>query len=228
MFVACHLLLGLIIGLAIARHLGDRRFIGFAALGAVLPDLIDKPVGHILLAESLNSGRLFTHGLLFLALLLMAGIILERRRGSFALLAVAAGVLSHQILDAMWAAPVAWYFPFLGPYQPHEFADYFGNAILAEVSSLSEWIFLAAAAAIILALYRGARPDLLAIARTLARVAIPLLMLLTLASLYAWAAGMPESILMAGGSGEDYLLLAAVGAAGIAGMVRYRDLLALG
>jgi hypothetical protein len=30
---------------------------------------------------------------------------------------------------------------------------------------------------------------------------------------------------MAGGGPEDYLLLAAVGAAGIAGMVRYRDFL---
>jgi len=56
-------------------------------------------------------------------------------------------------------------------------------------------------------------------------VAVPLLLLLAVASLYAWAAGIPESILMAGGGPEDYLLLAAVGAAGIAGMVRYRDFL---
>ena len=111
MFVACHLFLGLILGLAIAKHLDDRRLIGFCALGAVLPDLIDKPLGHILLGGSLNSGRIFGHGLLFLALLLVAGIILMRRRQSFALLAVAAGTLSHQVLDAMWAIPVTWYFP---------------------------------------------------------------------------------------------------------------------
>ena len=225
MFIACHLLLGLVLGLAVARRPGDRRLIGFSALGAVLPDLIDKPVGHILLAESLNSGRIFAHGLLFLALLLVAGIVLEQRRGSFAILAVAAGVLSHQVIDAMWAIPVTWYFPLLGPYQPYEFTDYFGNAVLAEVSSLSEWIFLIASAAIALAACRGDRPDLLPVARTLARVAVPLLLLLAVASLYAWAAGIPESILMAGGGPEDYLLLAAVGAAGIAGMVRYRDFL---
>lgn len=227
MFVACHLLLGLIIGLAIARHLDDRRLIGFAALGAVLPDLIDKPIGHILLAESLNSGRIFTHGLFFLALLIVAGIALERWRGSFAILAIAAGVFSHQILDAMWTSPIAWYFPFLGPYQAHEFTNYFGNAILAEISSLSEWIFLIASAAIIFAVYQGARPNLSRVTRTLTRTATPLLILLIVASLYAWAADIPESILMVGGGSEDYILLAAVGIIGIAGMIRYRDILSV-
>lgn len=228
MFIACHLLFGLILGLALARHLGDRRLIGFSALGAVLPDLIDKPVGHILLADSLDSGRIFAHGLLFLVLLLVAGVIFERQKGSFALLAVAAGALSHQVLDTMWTIPVTWYFPLLGPYQPYNLPDYFGNAILAEASSLSEWIFLAASAGIVLAFYRGSRPDTDRAARTLIRVTVPLLIILTAASLYAWAAGLPESILMAGGGDEDYLLLAAVGAAGAIGMIRYRDLLCTG
>ncbi len=224
MFVACHLMLGLVLGLAIAARLGDRGFVGLAALGAVLPDLIDKPVGHILLVESINSGRIFTHGLLFLALLIGSGIVLKQQRGSFAIFAVAAGVLSHQILDAMWTSPVTWYFPLLGPYRQYEITDYFGNAILAEISSLSEWIFLIASAAIIFAIYRDSWPGIF----PLTRVAVPLLLLLAIASLYAWAAGIPESILMAGGGPEDYLLLAAVGAAGIAGMVRYRDLLSPG
>lgn len=108
MFVACHLFVGLILGVVIADRIDDRRFIGFSALGGVLPDLIDKPVGHILFAESLNSGRIVAHGLLFLTILLIAGVALRRQRGSFALLAVAAGVASHQILDAMWAMPVTW------------------------------------------------------------------------------------------------------------------------
>jgi membrane-bound metal-dependent hydrolase YbcI (DUF457 family) len=228
MFIACHLLLGLILGLALARHLGDRRIIGFAALGAVLPDLIDKPVGHILLAESLDSGRIFAHGLLFLVLVLAAGVVLKQRHQSFALLAVAAGALSHQALDTMWTTPVTWFFPLLGPYQPYDYTDYFGNAILAEASSLSEWIFLAASAGIALTACWKPRPDLLPAARTLIRAAVPLLIVLTVASLCAWMTGLPESILMAGGEGEDYLVLAVAGAAGAIGMVRYRDLLSIG
>jgi membrane-bound metal-dependent hydrolase YbcI (DUF457 family) len=228
MFIACHLLLGLILGLGLARHLGDRRLIGFSAVGAVLPDLIDKPVGHILLADSLGSGRIVAHGLLFLTLLVALGIVLKHRHQSFALLAVAAGALSHQVIDTMWTMPVTWYFPLLGPYQPYNLPDYFGNAILAEASSLSEWIFLAASAGIVLAFYRGSRPDHNRAARILMRVAVPLLGLLAIASCYAWAAGIPESILMAGGEQEDYLVLAAVGVAGAVGMVRHRDLLSSG
>ncbi|NLB00314.1 MAG: metal-dependent hydrolase [Methanomicrobiales archaeon] len=223
MFVACHLFLGLILGLAFARYLDDRRLIGFAALGAILPDLIDKPIGHILLAETLDSGRLFGHGLLFIALIAVAGVYLYWRRESFALLAVAAGVLSHQVLDAMWAIPVSWYFPFLGPYEPHEFTDYFGGAILAEISSLSEWIFLIASVGIILAAFRDYSPDLSRLATTLVRISIPLLGVLALASVYAGVAGSPGGILMVGAKSEDYLLLAAVATIGVAGMIRYRD-----
>ncbi|WP_292520642.1 metal-dependent hydrolase [Methanoculleus sp.] len=225
MFIACHLFVGLILGLVIAERLGDRRFIGFSALGAVLPDLLDKPVGHILLADSLNYGRIFGHGLLFLALLLIAGIALKRQRGSFALIVVTAGALSHQILDAMWTVPVTWYFPLLGSYRPYEFTNYFGNAILAEVSSLSEWIFLAASAGIALTACRGFCPDLSGAAHGLIRAATPLLGILAIASLYAWVTGIPESILMAGAGPEDYLLLAAVGAIGVMGVVRHRKLL---
>ena len=35
----------------------------FVAIGAIFPDLIDKPVGRILLGESVANGRLFGHSL---------------------------------------------------------------------------------------------------------------------------------------------------------------------
>ena len=59
-------------------------------------------------------------------------------------------------------------------------------------------------------------------------MAILLLAALTLASLCARAFGVPESILMAGAGPEDYLLLAAVGVAGIIGIIRYREYLDAG
>lgn len=228
MFVACHLFLGLILGLAFAGRLDDRRLIGFAALGAVLPDLIDKPIGHILLAGTLNSGRLFGHGLLFLIFLTATGIVLYQRQESFALLAVAAGILSHQVLDTMWAMPVTWYFPLLGPYEPYEFANYFGGAILAEISSLSEWVFLIASAGIVLATCRDCGPGISRTATTLIRISTPLLGILALASLYTWATGSLEGILMIGAGPEDYLLLAVVAAAGVVGMIRHRECLHAG
>lgn len=208
MFLACHLFFGLVLGLALAGRTGERRLIGFAALGAVIPDLLDKPVGHILFAETLDSGRLFGHGLLFVFILLMAGLISHRRRGSFAVLAVAAGVLSHQILDAMWAMPVTWYFPLLGGYEPQEYINYFGGALMAEVSSLSEWVFLAASAVIALAVTRG-------LPAAVIRVSAAILGLLALLSLVLFASGSPETVLMAGAGPVDYLLLAVTAAAGV-------------
>jgi hypothetical protein len=41
----------------------------FITLGAILPDLIDKQIGRILLGESVANGRLFGHTLLFVLLL---------------------------------------------------------------------------------------------------------------------------------------------------------------
>lgn len=228
MFVACHLFIGLILGLVIADRLEDRRFIGYTALGAVLPDLIDKPVGHILLAGSLNSGRIIAHGLLFLSVLFIAGLVLRRRRGSFALLVIAVGVASHQILDAMWAMPVTWYFPLLGPYEPGAYTNYFGGAILAEVSSLSEWIFLVASAGIVLSAGYDLGRDLSGPGQVLVSATIPLLAALVLASLYAWAAGLSGSILMAGAGPEGHLMLAAAGIIGFVGMIWYREVLKRG
>ena len=208
MFLACHLFFGLVLGLALAGRTGERRLIGFSAIGAIIPDLLDKPVGHILFAETLDSGRLFGHGLLFVFILLAAGIISYRRRNSFVILAVAAGVFSHQILDAMWAMPVTWYFPLLGPYEPQEYINYFGGALMAEVSSLSEWVFLAASAGIALAVSRG-------LPAAIIRVSAVILGLLAILSIALFAAGSPESVLMVGAGFVDYLLLAVVAAAGV-------------
>jgi len=117
-------------------------------------------------------------------------------------------VFSHQILDAMWAMPVTWYFPLLGPYEPQEYINYFGGALLAEVSSLSEWIFLAASAGIALAVSRG-------LSAAIIRVSAVILGLLAILSIALFAAGSPESVLMVGAGSVDYLLLAVVAAAGV-------------
>jgi membrane-bound metal-dependent hydrolase YbcI (DUF457 family) len=214
MFLACHLFFGILLGLVLAGRTGERRLIGFSALGAVIPDLLDKPIGHILFAETLDSGRLFGHGLLFVFILIVAGLTSYRRRDSFATLAVAAGVLSHQVLDAMWAMPVTWYFPLLGPYEPQEYINYFGGAFMAEVSSLSEWVFLAASAGIVLAATRG----LSRLSAAIIRASTILLGLLAILSLVLFAAGSPESVLMVGAGSVDYLLLAAVATAGVIGI----------
>ena len=156
MLVFCHLFVGTAIGLTLARATGDRRLVLAGVAAGLLPDLIDKPLGHVLLASSLDNGRLVAHSLAFVLVLLVAGALLLRGRGPLLAAVLALGVLSHQLLDAMWRDPSAWFFPFLGPFVPGHFPDYFLSGLAAELGTPSEWLFGAATLALVLAVVRPA------------------------------------------------------------------------
>ena len=94
--------------------LGRKVDIRAVFLGSLLPDLIDKPIGHGLLAGSLNNGRIFGHSLLFFLIVLLAGLLVYRRYFSTFFLAVAFGVIMHLILDSMWADPHVLFWPLYG------------------------------------------------------------------------------------------------------------------
>ena len=91
----------------------DYRFI---LLGSLLPDLIDKPLGYILLPDVLGSGHIFLHTLLFLLLTLLAAALIYRQQGKLWGFYIAFGVLTHLIMDAMWNDPVTLFWPFLGAF----------------------------------------------------------------------------------------------------------------
>jgi len=114
MYFFFHLAVGIILGLLAADLFNDGRWLVPCAVGAILPDLIDKPLGILLPQVYFGYGRVFFHTLPVLILVLVAGVILWVYRRSPLLFALAAGILSHQILDAMWNEPAGWFFPFLG------------------------------------------------------------------------------------------------------------------
>lgn len=82
-------------------------------LGALLPDLIDKPLGHILLPG--NNGRIIAHTLLFSALLLLIGLAWKSA------LPLSLGVSMHQLLDSMYLSPESSLWPVLGPFPSTDF-----------------------------------------------------------------------------------------------------------
>ena len=92
----------------------ERMDLRFLMLGAILPDLIDTPIG-LLFFDSLQSVRLVAHSLV-LAAILMTWIVLATRRGRprKRWMPIAIGVLIHLFLDAMWADPESLWWPFLG------------------------------------------------------------------------------------------------------------------
>jgi membrane-bound metal-dependent hydrolase YbcI (DUF457 family) len=87
-------------------------------LGALLPDVIDKPIGLWLLNTSLGTGRAYSHTLLFLIIVAAAGWLVYRRWKSSWLLVIAFGVLVHLVLDSMWQEPRTLFWPLFGAQFP--------------------------------------------------------------------------------------------------------------
>lgn len=81
----------------------------FLALGSMLPDLIDKPLG-LLAFGTPAAGRTISHTLLFLLVLAAVAVYLKDVRVA----SVFAGVLAHLTLDFMWQSPVILLWPLLG------------------------------------------------------------------------------------------------------------------
>ena len=151
-------------------HLGGGLFLGrwvfrdpamdlrVLALGAVLPDLIDKPIGSILFTDYFMTGRIYAHTLLFAVVALSAVMVLTRR-GSAARkrwMALPIGVFFHLLLDMPLDAETLWW-PVLGV----EFPSFAKGAFVDLVAYLlrSPWVVAQELLGLsyLIALYRRAR-----------------------------------------------------------------------
>lgn len=102
----------------------ERMDLRLLLLGALLPDLIDTPVGLVAL-PALGSVRLVGHSLIF-ATALMALVMVATRRGRprKRWMPLAVGVLVHLFLDAMWTDPETLWWPIFGAdFSQNGFAD---------------------------------------------------------------------------------------------------------
>jgi hypothetical protein len=148
MFIFAHVVAGALIGLGFWHLAHDRRMLPLGILGAILPDLLDKPLA-CLFPDILGSGRTLGHTLLFVGIIAAAGLLLWHYRLTLAGLAFSCAVFSHQILDAMWGLPSTWLYPILGPFPVFSIPDYAGHYFWLEIASLSEWVFAGAAVIIV-------------------------------------------------------------------------------
>ena len=76
MYIFAHLFAGVVIGLVLAWVSGRRILFWAAALGSLLPDLIDKPIGLIVLHSSVDNGRIYFHSLIAVAAVILIGLAL--------------------------------------------------------------------------------------------------------------------------------------------------------
>lgn len=86
----------------------------YVLVGAVLPDIIDKPIGAYLFRSTFHNSRIFAHTLLFSILLLAIGIYILIKSGNNNVLSLGASSGIHLILDSMWSYPAILFWPYFG------------------------------------------------------------------------------------------------------------------
>lgn len=115
MFLFGHL--GVTVGIFIVlQYLVPRARINYwyVAYGAVVPDIIDKLIGRVLFPDSLASGRLIAHTLIFPIFLALIGLYLCRRSKDTTMLLISGASFLHLFEDRMWMQPVTFFWPMLG------------------------------------------------------------------------------------------------------------------
>jgi membrane-bound metal-dependent hydrolase YbcI (DUF457 family) len=84
----------------------------FVVVGAVLPDLIDKPLR--LLDFGVPHGHTYAHTLLFSLLVIICGSLIIRRSGDARVLLLGLGSLSHPLVDPVIVYPRTLFWPLFG------------------------------------------------------------------------------------------------------------------
>ncbi len=105
---------------AASREAATRRFsiaeaidYRLVALGALLPDLIDKPIVWVLFPNPNAGGHHIGHSLFVGLALLLFGFYLFARRGKAGLALVGAAHLSHVLSDSLTHVPRSLLWPFI-------------------------------------------------------------------------------------------------------------------
>ncbi len=86
----------------------------FLLVGALLPDIIDKPVGDIVFYNTFHNGRIFSHTLCFILFLAILGVFIHRRWGKPWGFILCFGSAIHLVLDRMWLNPHTLLWPIYG------------------------------------------------------------------------------------------------------------------
>jgi membrane-bound metal-dependent hydrolase YbcI (DUF457 family) len=133
-----------------------RMDLRFLAVGAILPDLVDTPLGAIGWS-TFETVRLWSHGIVVASLAMVAVLVLTRRgrtRKRWMLLAV--GIMMHLLLDAMWNEPATLWWPFLGSeFTPTGLAT-FGSYVIDVVTNPVMWVGEVVGLGYLVALWRRA------------------------------------------------------------------------
>lgn len=111
-------------------------------VASLLPDIIDKPLGHFLFGTSWLSNKMFGHTLLFLLLLGGVGLVFWRIKHGFVPMTLFLGAAMHDVLDVMWLHPETFLWPLYGwrfvtpKHEAWEGTFQFGAVAITKLASL--------------------------------------------------------------------------------------------
>ena len=113
----------------------------FLLLGALIPDLVDMPLGTLVFADRFSSSELWGHSLVA-ASAYMGIVLVATRRGRRRRAWMALGVawLFHLLLDAMWLNEEVFVWPFLGWELPSGTAPFWPEAWQRATSDPWRWV----------------------------------------------------------------------------------------
>jgi inner membrane protein len=98
------------------RDLSSKTLIDYRVVlvGAILPDIIDKPIGAYLFRSTFHNSRIFAHTLAFSAILIFIGLyrLFKQRKNNILILGLCTSI--HLILDSMWLYPGILLWPCYG------------------------------------------------------------------------------------------------------------------
>jgi hypothetical protein len=139
MLVAGHIGFSWLIGKLINRYglrgkwLTNRLWI--LLLGALFPDMIDKPLGLII-----HNGRAICHTLLLFGLLLVFTVwwTIKNKRPTWTIFTF--GWLMHLLLDRIWLSANTFFWPLYGPFAVYAHQWFFWRIILDPATYIPELI----------------------------------------------------------------------------------------
>jgi len=98
------------------KDLNSKSLIDYRVVlvGAILPDIIDKPIGAFLFRSTFHNSRIFAHTLIFSAILVLLGLYMlcKHRKNNILILGLSTSI--HLVLDNMWLYPGILLWPYFG------------------------------------------------------------------------------------------------------------------
>jgi len=112
------------------------------AVGAILPDIVDKPIASIVWNDVFHTHRVFAHALLTPAVALLLVMVVTKRAtpARKAAIVVVLGWFVHLVLDGVWASPEGFLWPLFGFDFPPIAGSDFGTLLTDMLSNPLVWV----------------------------------------------------------------------------------------